>query len=594
LVEIVCKQYKPFVQGAKMEFRHVKWTLVLAATVAGNLTACSPTSDLIKERQVTQAPKSAGDMGILLEGAKSEEINALLRAHPEAKVRTLNAPHGLYELFGISHAQIQQEFLGHSEPNQFFASQPRRPTTLSSPIGRGVKVGNLQPCQTSLHGPTAVLTVESPQNLNGSTIELGTRIRVNSTASHPSSGDTSTLQSVIVVASPEAALHSEIVENANTYEFTPDTLGYYKLATLVQDGAHACAEEDIEFVVTANRPYIGPTPSPLEVDLSQFTHLADVSAPQAWQITRGEGLVIAIVDTGVNYNHPLLAGHILVNPNEIPANGIDDDHNGFIDDYVGYDFVNQDPYPYDDDSHGTHVAGLAAGETFGIANGAKILPIKSLSPLGGDVGTIAAGIRYAVDRGANIINLSLGGDSKTPPEVEGNAIAYARSKGVLVITAAANGDARTLQGYDIEERPEYPACFSTTSDNVLTVAAYSHGTDLASYSNYGAHTVGVSTPGGMQPLEPIVSAAFENPRNEMFLWMVGTSMAAPIASGIAALVWSNHRELTYLDVKNILLNSGPDVPGLHGKIISGRHLDALAAVQSNSAQLASSLTSVSF
>ena len=570
-----------------MEFTTKKRILfgAVCSTLIVTLSACSGgASDVIQQRQVTQAPKSASDVGILLDGAKADEVATMLKAHPAATVRVLNAKHGLYEIYGMTQTQVSAEFAGVSEPNQFFTYKPQqRASLLSQPVRPGMQIPNLQPCALNrgAGGPVAVLSADQPApNLNGSTVNLGTTISVNAKASQPGANSSgSALTTVMIVDQPESVSPPQIVQAGNTYQFTPTTMGAYKITAVVQDGSNMCAADEIAFVVTANRPYNGPNAQNLQVDLSKFAHLNMVSAQQAWQVSQGDGIIIAIVDTGANYNHPLLAPNILVNAGEIPDNNIDDDGNGFVDDYVGYDFANQDPYPYDDDSHGTHVSGLAAAKQFGLAPKAKILPVKALTPMGGDIGTIAAAIRYAVDRGANIINLSIGNPAPQSPAVMVSAARYAQSKGVLLIAAAGNGDPNTGVGYDIDTNPFYPASLSLQFDNVLAVAAFDAKDDLTSYSNFGHNTVGVAAPGGMIPDDPMISTAFENPQNQLFIEMCGTSMASPVVSGIAADVWSNARQLTYNDLKNILIGAGTDVPSLAAKTISGKHLNALSAVQ---------------
>ena len=120
--------------------------------------------------------------------------------------------------------------------------------------------------------------------------------------------------------------------------------------------------------------------------------------------SQGEGVTIAILDSGVDYFHPAISGNIKINQGEIPDNGLDDDNNGYVDDYTGYDFYNDDPHPYDDVGHGTSVAGQAAS-AIGMAPKTKILPVKVSSFGMFDAGRIAQGIRYAIDSGADIISI---------------------------------------------------------------------------------------------------------------------------------------------------------------------------------------------
>ncbi|WP_264196518.1 S8 family serine peptidase [Microseira wollei] len=181
-----------------------------------------------------------------------------------------------------------------------------------------------------------------------------------------------------------------------------------------------------------------------------------IKAPEVWhQGYRGQGTVVAVIDTGVDYTHSDLDRNIWVNPNEIPGNNLDDDRNGFVDDVRGWDFVTDDSAPMDEQGHGTHVAGIIAAEnngfgTTGVAFNAKIMPVRVLGESGGSQSDIAAGIRYAVDNGADVINLSLGGDFTSRQEA--NAIRYAAEKGVVVVMAAGN---------ESKSQPVYPARYST-------------------------------------------------------------------------------------------------------------------------------------
>lgn len=547
------------------------------------MSACSQRQGLWQERSRTQPPQNAQDVGVILDGAQQEQVLNVLEKNPNARVRVLNSRHGLYEIYGVDSDSIKSQVDGTVEQNEFFELKAKRPHSklFSVPAPGGLQVGDLPPCGASpTGGPTAVLSIEAPANLvNGGTIELGQTVKISATKSQAGATGANVpaghLKTAIAVAFPDASPQGEQIKMTDSLEFKPDTMGLYTAVVVVQDDKNQCALDGIRFVVTSNRPYAGPNVTEAPIDLSKFKHLAAVNAQQAWNVSQGDGIVIAIVDSGVNYNHPELAPNMLVNDKEIPNNGIDDDKNGFVDDYIGYDFANQDPYPYDDDSHGTHVAGLAAGRQMGLARHAKILAVKAMTPVGGDIGTIAAAIRYAVDRGANIINMSLGAATPQAHPALVSAVEYAKSHGVLLVVAAGNGD-EDGHGYDIDTNPVYPA--SLASDNMIGVAASSAGTDLTSYSNFGAKSVDVVAPGGMMPDDPMYSAAFENVQGAQFIGMTGTSMATPVVSGIAAQVMSLNRHLSIAQVREILINAGTPSPALKTVTVSGRHIDSLSAV----------------
>lgn len=232
---------------------------------------------------------------------------------------------------------------------------------------------------------------------------------------------------------------------------------------------------------------------------------ADIDAPEAWDFTTGsKDSIIAVIDTGVAYNHPDLADNIWRNTREISANGIDDDGNGYIDDMYGWDFVDNDGYPEDLDSHGTHVAGIIASDGnnsmggSGVMWSSNIMAIRFLGVTGsGDVANAAGAIIYAADNGARVINASWGGYDYSNTLY--SAINYARSKGVLFVAAAGNESLNT------DLAPFYPAGFSL--DNILSVAASDSSDTLADFSNYGAASVDLAAPGvEIYSTVPVISA----------------------------------------------------------------------------------------
>jgi subtilisin family serine protease len=235
------------------------------------------------------------------------------------------------------------------------------------------------------------------------------------------------------------------------------------------------------------------------------TRGADISAEQAWNIETGDpSIIIAVIDSGVAYDHPDLLDNIWTNSDEIPGNQFDDDGNGYIDDRNGWDFVNEDNLPLDysrdlySDGHGTHVAGIIASKgnntigTTGVMWNAQIMPLKIFDLF--QVGTfqiqlsrIVEAIEYAVNNGAQIINCSLGGPIDSPSMHR--AILYAHNHGVLLIAAAGND-----YNVNIDLRPTYPAAYELP--NIVSVAATNQNDKLSLYSNYGAQSVDVAAPGG--------------------------------------------------------------------------------------------------
>ena len=352
------------------------------------------------------------------------------------------------------------------------------------------------------------------------------------------------------------------------------------------------AAENFQAMASSNFPYYGAHSPKYRTDSAgrYFTHLNQIDALTFHQGAQGQGVTIAIVDTGVYYNHPHLSPNIQTNPADKHGpheNNIDEDNNGYSDDYVGYDFYNGDAYPLDDNGHGTHVAGLAAGTFGGIAPKAKILPVKVLSSDGhGDLGTIAAGILYAIDRGADIVNLSLGGPaaSTASRDLQAllNSVEIAKQNNALIIAAAGNGGSDGL-GDCNDAEPMYPA--NIQSGNVIAVAAIDAFNDITDYSNFGVASVHVAAPGGDSYRGGLLSTGLPScygpcsVNDEIYVTSMGTSMATPIVSGLAALVKSANPSLTYQQIKDIVVNQGIEVDSLKDKIQSGKVVNAKLAIE---------------
>jgi hypothetical protein len=254
--------------------------------------------------------------------------------------------------------------------------------------------------------------------------------------------------------------------------------------------------------------------------------------------------IVAVVDTGVDYEHPDLAPNIYRNPVESAAGalpGVDDDGNKYIDDVRGWNFLGRNNDPMDDHHHGTHVAGIigAVGDNRqGIAGAAwkvSILPIKSFDANGtAFMSNSIAGISYAIERGAKIVNLSWG--SNFYDQGLYDVLKRAQEKGVLIVAAAGN----SYTNSDIT--PYYPAGYDL--DNIISVGASDKHGDYAAFANWGETTVDVVAP-GKQILSTVPDRKYD--------YLDGTSMAAPMVSGVAALVWSGHPELTYAQVRDRII-----------------------------------------
>ncbi len=301
--------------------------------------------------------------------------------------------------------------------------------------------------------------------------------------------------------------------------------------------------------------------------LGELHGLTKMNAQSAWDVTTGSPTVlVAVVDTGVYYNHTDLIENIAVNQGEIPNNGLDDDANGYIDDYFGFDFYNRDGDPVDEHGHGTHCAGIVGAKgdngfgAVGINWNVGIVPVRALGPNGGGSDAdVAASIQYAVHRGASIVSLSLGGP--TSSTVLDNAIQYARDAGVLVVAASGND----TENNDVV--PSYPS--SMPLENIVAVAATNSSDRLAPFSNYGPNSVHVAAPG-----VGILSTYLA----DQFTSLSGTSMATPYVAGVAALMKAANPSLGYADLKYALIASSDPIAGLKGKVVAGGRINAYRAV----------------
>ena len=308
------------------------------------------------------------------------------------------------------------------------------------------------------------------------------------------------------------------------------------------------AQEDPSVIATSPN-YVRQVTVPVYPDDPRFSDLwgmentgqsggtpgADISAPFGWSVTTGgSDVVIADIDTGVDYGHEDLAANMWQNPNEIPANSIDDDGNGYVDDIYGMDAVNGDVDPMDDHGHGSHTSGTAAGVgdnaigVTGVAWTARIMALKAFDAAGSgtDADCIEC-IDYAVDEkvnhGQNVvaINASWGGSPFN--QLLKDAIDAAGTAGIVFCAAAGN---RTN---DNDVTPHYPSSY--TSANIISVAATDHNDDLALFptwgSNWGATSVDLGAPGA--------SIWSTLPGDTYGSWS-GTSMATPHVSGAVALL----------------------------------------------------------
>lgn len=335
--------------------------------------------------------------------------------------------------------------------------------------------------------------------------------------------------------------------------------------------ARLVLDDAVEFVEPNYWVYAfrdGEEPKPNDPTWPVLWGIEKIRGPEAWTETTGsEEVVVAVIDTGVDYAHRDLKASMWRNPKEEP-NEKDDDGNGLVDDLHGINLCPGEPNgdPLDAQGHGTHVAGTIAAtgnnerDVVGVAWQARILAVKFLCRDGG--GTTAdaiRGIEYALAKGAQILNMSWGGPGRS--RALEAAIREAERQGVLVVAAAGN------EGSDNDKFPQYPSSYQVP--NVLAVAATAPEDQLAAFSNWGKKSVHLAAPG--------VSILSTVPGNRLTFFN-GTSMASPHVTGCAALLKARTPSLAGTEVKAALLSAGDPVPGLDGRLSSGRRLNCGRAV----------------
>lgn len=298
---------------------------------------------------------------------------------------------------------------------------------------------------------------------------------------------------------------------------------------------------------------------------------ADIDAVAAWDITTGSSdIVVAVIDTGIDYLHPDLVDNMWVNTAEIADNGVDDDGNGYIDDIYGYDFVYDDGSPMDEHSHGTHCAGTIAGRgnnglgITGVSWQCSLMACRFLDEDGSGYASDAIdAINYAVANGADILSNSWGGGAYSASLKA--AIENAGDNGVLFVAAAGNSAANN------DADPHYPSSYDVA--NMIAVAATDDDDSLASFSCYGARTVHLAAP-GVGILSSVLDGQYDSAN--------GTSMAAPHVSGVAALLLANDSTMTFQELKSRLIWTGDAIDELGDITITGRRLNAYNALTAES------------
>jgi len=298
---------------------------------------------------------------------------------------------------------------------------------------------------------------------------------------------------------------------------------------------------------------------------------ADISATYAWSVTTGsDKVVVAVLDSGVDYTHSDLASNIWIRPNDIPA--YEDRELGTIQDFRGFNAVDDSADPMDDNGHGTHCAGIIGaegGNDIGIAGinwKVQIMPLKFMNKSGfGTTKAAIEAINYVIDRkkaGVNVRVISASWRSTQKSRALEDIIRKAGDAGILFV--AASGNASTNN----DRSPHYPSSYNLP--NVISVAALDRNDQLATFSNYGVKSVAIAAPG-----VDILSTWLGNEYEEKS----GTSMATPVVSGVAALIVAHNPKISVDQLREKILTSVDPLDSLKGKVATGGRINAAKAVK---------------
>lgn len=360
---------------------------------------------------------------------------------------------------------------------------------------------------------------------------------------------------------------SRYIEGINIYKCRIDSD-----KPVLQATEECNADPDIEY---AEPNYIYHTfVTPNDPRFSQLWGMQKIEAPAAWDIQTGsKSVVVGVIDTGTDYDHDDLKANIWENPGESGGgkenNNVDDDGNGFVDDFRGWDFVNGDNDPFDDNDHGTHTSGTvgAVGNNsvgvVGVNWNVSIMPLKFLASNGsGTTDDAVEAIIYATDMGAKVLSNSWGGGGRS--QALEDAIVYAKDHGVLFVAAAGNDFSNN------DSAPTYPANYDV--DNIISVAASTESDNLAGFSNFGIETVDLAAPGN-NILSTIPQGRYDS--------FSGTSMATPHVGGAAALIWAHFPSLTMQQVKTRILGSVDRSSNFANRVATGGRLNVRKALSTN-------------
>lgn len=364
--------------------------------------------------------------------------------------------------------------------------------------------------------------------------------------------------------------------------------GLTRDADLLQKAKILNARADVEYVEANTIIKINRLPNDADFSKQYGMHNtgvgggvsgADIDAVRAWDLSTGsKDALVGVIDTGVDYSHPDIAPNYWTNPGESgldaegrdkSSNGVDDDANGYVDDFRGWDFVNNDNDPFDDHAHGTHCAGVigARGDdgvgVVGVNWNVSIVGIKFLSGSGsGTLEDAVKAIEYGTTIGTTLTSNSWGGGGYSPTMFD--AIKSAHEKGILFVAAAGNDSNNN------DSRPSYPATYDV--GNVISVAASDNKDQMAYFSNSGVRTVHVAAP-GVDVWSSVPNSGYQK--------MSGTSMATPHVAGLVALVKSAIPDATHEQVRARIINGVDRSDYWASRVSSGGRINAFNALETD-------------
>lgn len=561
------------------------------------VTACQQAAHF--ERR--QAPANSQEVGqiVSLEAGKVGLADLQLSGLP---FRVLNSQHGLYEIFTQDTGAISKipSLKRIVQKNQYLPNVAQSPIYENPFLRRSIGFSNsellsrlelqqsggfgqipaiFKNCDPSKFAKEPAQIIIGPElNPSHPVVNLGETVHFQGT---PASSDEEYTYSWQVFG-PQLSKVSTEVQISKELSIKLSNVGGYQFIHVARDSNDRCSMMQGAFLVTHNPQLTLPKTEarfPDTETLRVFPQLELANAIPSRDKYTGEGVVIAVLDSGLHFNHKAIQHNLALNHQELDGlENEDRDEDGFDHDFLGWDFINGDNNAFDDNGHGSHVSGIAASHVFGVAGKAKILPVKVLNAMGGgDIGSIAAGIMYAVDKGAHIINASLGSGGRGA-ELMSIAISYAEKKGVLVIAAAGNGDPKTLRGVNLDDPGVEVVPAELEFSNILSVASSNEEGALTLYSNFSTTAVDIAAPGGSRTM-PSLSLATLNESGATIVPQVGTSMAAPIVAGMAAVALGINPDLGLRGIKNAIFQSGRISEPLRDKLVYEKVVDVLAMTE---------------